>query len=175
MSPKPTAGEVIEMFMNVRNPTTGQATADTAATAQSYDGLICATVYYGDEAQDKYQWSCKDTVGTTVNSYSMQGGIKGNGVNANLDTGKSGSNDWVVQTDLSSVECTDVMCTWVATAYRPLDTGDSNDIKFIAGDEYYVNGSWRRFQGVAATSTTNKGASTGPTDVALELKQRIIP
>ena len=87
-----------------------------------------------------------------------------------LDTGKGGENDWTVQNDLSSVECTDVMCTWVVTAYRPLNTGDTNDIAFVSGENYAVNGSWRRFGGVSATSTSLKGASANPVDAILELK-----
>ena len=71
MSPKPTAGELIEMFLNVKDPSTGTATADAAATTQTYDGLICATVFQGGDAQEKFRWQCKDTVGQTVNSYSL--------------------------------------------------------------------------------------------------------
>ena len=104
----------------------------------------------------------------------MQGGFTGNGMNAQLDTASSGTNDWIVDNSRSSVSCTDVMCTWIVTAYRPLNTSDSNDIVFSPGTDYVGAASWRRFGGVSATSSAAKGASLAP-DATFDFRLKVIP
>lgn len=65
MTPKATTGNVIEVSLSVRDPKTGVA-GSAAATALSYDTLICAVAYNGDTVFDSYKWECKDLYGTAA-------------------------------------------------------------------------------------------------------------
>jgi hypothetical protein len=140
MTPKPTAGNVLEVSLSIKDPRT--AATDTAvATATSYDTLVCAVVYNGDTVFDFYKWECKDLYGTAAQlPYALSGNFGGAGITARKDT----TNDWKINHDLSPNTCTEVMCEWIVTAYRPLETADTAaDIPMTAGDSYYATGGFR--------------------------------
>ena len=89
---------------------------------------------------------------------------------ARLDT----TNEWTVNYDLSPNTCTDVMCEWIITTYRPLETEETaKDVTYKAGDSYYVAGGFRKFGTTAVTTAAIKGKSNSP-DSEIVLKKRII-
>lgn len=102
--------------------------------------------------------------------YGLTGNFVGSGVGARKDT----KNEWVINYDLSPNSCTDVMCEWIVTAYRPLETEETaKDIAYKAGDTYYAAGAFRKFGTSAAQTAASKGKSNSP-DSAIVLKKRVI-
>lgn len=127
MSPKLTSGEVVEVSFSIRDPSS-DPTADANASTVSYDSLVCATQFRTTDTIDNYVWESRDIYGTTAQLPYVTGGAFKTAYNNLVDTKTGGTDDWIIDAGLSKNECTDTMCTWTCSAFKPLLTGDSKDI-----------------------------------------------
>ena len=92
MTPKPIAGEVIELNVSILDERTGLPPKDTAtaATVQMYDSIVCGTTYQGDSTLNSYTWESRDLYGTAAQMPSAITGSYTNSYTKFLDSSASG-------------------------------------------------------------------------------------
>ncbi len=125
----------------------------------SFDSVVCLMQYVSDSLLKNFVFEVYD-MDSSLPLSQMSATNALNEINLYSDPKQpaKGSNDWQLDSSLSSSVCTDYMCIFTCTVYRPFTTTDKQsdgsllDVQYQAGETYNGYGGYKNFDSTFSTT-----------------------